>query len=299
MRWGYVVTFNVDVASFAAATVSVQAGQFATHNVTLHAGQTPVSGVVKDAATGAAIPGVAVYALSVAQTDTGDFTSFSFTFGLGDAGGAFAIPAEDGNWAVIPIPQQLARLGYLGLSDPLGVIITNGIRTNVSIALPKCTALIYGQIKSQDGRPIAGVQVGAADHDLGFQSLATTDSNGNYTLGIIAGNWSVEPSSSVLDGLGYQATDTATLLVQDGSATAQAFSVLPVALSISAPASVANGAIQFQITGETGRDYEVHVSSDLKSWTLLQSLRIAHSPHLFQAARTTAPATFYRVQRPP
>ena len=299
LRRGYVVTLNADAASFAAASLEVQAGQFLTNNVTLHAGDTLISGGLKDAATGTAIPGVALYALSVAQTDTGEFASFSFAFALTDGSGAFSIQGQNGDWALDPIPQQLARLGYLGLSNPVGVTITNGIGTNVSIALPKFTALIHGQIKTQDGRPLSGVQVSAADNDLGFQSLATTDSKGNYTLGIIAGNWSVEPSFSSLDGLGYQGPDSATLLVEDGSATAQDFSVAPVALSISTPALLANGSIQFQVTGESGMNYGVEVSTDLKSWALAHSFRLSRSPYLYVDQSTKAPVTFYRIQRQP
>ena len=62
--------------------------------------------------------------------------------------------------------------------------LTNGIGNNLTIALPKATALIYGQVKTQDGQSVAGLQVTAADENLGFQSLVTTDSNGNYTLGV-------------------------------------------------------------------------------------------------------------------
>jgi lipocalin len=299
LRRGYVGSFTPDLASLAAATVTVQADQFVTNNVTLHPGPAAISGLLKDAATGAPIPGVTVYALSVGQVDLGGFTlpSFSFAFGLGDAGGAFTIPAQDGDWSVGPALQQLARLGYLGQSDPAGVTLTNGMGTNITYALPKSTALIYGQVKTKDGVPLAGVEVAAVDSDLGFQSLGTTDANGNYTIGVVAGNWSVQPSSSILDGLGYETPDSAALPVEDGSATAQGFSLVPVALTISAPALAANGSLQFQVTGGSGRDYQVYISSDLKNWSLLQSFHLSHSPQLYRDESPKPGSRFYRIQR--
>jgi Carboxypeptidase regulatory-like domain len=300
LRRGYIFTIQADIFDLSSATLQVSAGQFLTNNVILHPGSTAISGIMKDAATGAGIPGVAVYALSGEQDTNGAVSSLSFTFGLTDESGNFSVMGQNGIWGFASIPEQLARIGYLGLTEFPTVTVTNNIGTNVTIALPKATSLIYGQVKNQAGKPLAGVQVAANDSDLGFQTIATTDTNGNYTLGAVAGNWSVEPDSSSLDRLGYQAPDTATVLVEDATATEQSFSVQPVPLSLSAAAFSQSGSFQFQVTGESANSYQVQSSSDLKTWTMQGSFTISTSPYLYiDESAKTGPTRFYRVQRQP
>jgi Carboxypeptidase regulatory-like domain len=86
-------------------------------------------------------------------------------------------------------------LDHVGLAplderNDLHLGTTLGTAKRIRFVLPKATSLIYGQVKNQAGKPLAGVQVAANDSDLGFQTNATTDTNGNYTLGAVAGNWS-------------------------------------------------------------------------------------------------------------
>jgi len=297
LRRGYIFTIQADLFNLTNAALQVKTGQFLTNNVILRPGNTVISGILKDAVTGAGIPGVAVYALSSEQDTNGAVSSLSFTFGLTDGSGNFSVMGQPGTWGFVPIPQQLARVGYLGLTDLTIVAVTNTIGTNVTIALPKTTALIYGQVKNQAGKPLGGVQVAAHDSNLGFQSLASTDTNGNYTLGVIAGNWSVEPESSSLNSLGYQGANTVTFILEDATATEQSFSVQPIPLSVSAPVFLPSGSFQFQVIGESGNSYQVQVSSDLKQWAPQRSFTISTSPYFY--IDDSAKPGFYRVQLQP
>jgi len=300
LRRGYIFTIQADLFSLTNVALQVKTGQFLTNNVVLRPGNTVISGILKDAVTGAGIPGVAVYALSSAQDTNGAVSSLSFTFGLTDGSGNFSVMGQPGTWGFVPLPQQLARLGYLGLTDFTIVAVTNNVGTNVTIALPKATALIYGQVKNQAGKPLRGVQVAAHDSNLGFQSFARTDTNGNYTLGVIAGNWSVEPESSSLNSLGYQGANTVTFILEDATATEQSFSVQPIPLSVSAAAFLPSGSFQFQVFGESGNSYQVQGSSDLKQWAPQRSFTISTSPYLYIDESAKPGLTrFYRVQRQP
>jgi hypothetical protein len=295
LRRGYV--FTVDVSQLEFATLEVKPLEFLTNNVSLRPGTTPISGVVKDAGTGAGIPGVAVYALSTGQQ--GDLiSSLSFTFGLTDQTGNFSVMAADGTWGFVSLPQELARIGYLALSDLATVTVTNRIATNVTVALPKSTSLIYGQVKSQSGKPLAGVQVQAEDSDLGFQTFFITDASGNYMLGVAAGHWSIAPSYTSTDNLGYESSDPVVLVMNDGDALQQNFSLQPVPLSLFPTGLLhQDGSFTFDVIGEAGNAYGIERSTDLKNWAQVAQITISVNPyHFVDKPPTPGGNAFYRAR---
>ncbi len=300
LRRGYIFSIQASTFDLASATLEIKPGQFLTNNLQLTRGNTLVSGVLKDAASGAGIPGIPVYAVSAEQDTNGTFTSLSFSFGLADLNGQFSVFGHPGTWGFTPLIQQLSRVGYLGVENIAVLAVTSTNNTNITIGLPKATSLFYGQLKNQVGKPLAGVQMDARDPNLGFETLSRTDANGNYTLGVIGGNWTVEPESSSLGTFGYDSGIAPETPMEDGQAIEQTFSVSPVRLSISGGTLSREGSFQFQVLGETGRTYEIQASTDLKAWDSQETFTISVSPYDYSDDRAKgAPVRFYRVQQQP
>src|SRR5262249_29905924 len=123
---------------------------------------------------------------------------------------------------------------------------------------------------------------------------------GNYTLGVIAGNWTVEPEFSSLSSFGYENGIAPETLVEDGQAIERSFSVNPVQLSISGGTFAQDGSFHFQVAGETGKAYQVQTSTDLKRWDAQQTFTITTSPYVYSDnGAKGVPARFYRAQQQP
>ena len=298
LRRGYAFRVDASLFDLASATTQVEAGQFVTNNVSLTPGNGTISGLLKDAATDAVIPGLPLYALG-ADSDTNNVISaLSFSFALTDETGHFSLPAGSSTVGFTPIPQQLNRAGYLAPEDLIAVTLTN-IQTNLTISLTKATTLIYGQITNQNGQPLPGVQVRASDSSLGLQALTVTDRHGNYALGVVPGTWTVEPESSSLDQFGYVNQKSAQSYFFDSNQSDEEnFSVVLVPTSLSGGALKLNGSFQFQVIGEVNRNYQVQFSDDLGAWQNQKSITFAHSPYVYTDETAQGKrARFYRVQQ--
>ncbi len=204
-RAGFVSDFG------AAPMVTISSSQVVTQNLTLTAGTRTISGQVRDLASSAGIPAVQLFFQS---------SSGLFAFGFTDPTGNFNVSVGASQWEIDVSDSGLAQLGYLRLQNKPTPDTTAGNVTGVIIQLPKETALIYGNLKNETNAPLAGISFFGSDNLNQYEGSATTDTNGNYSIGVIAGNWNVGPDNQSPGLAGY--------LVQGTNVSVAAGQAVPV-----------------------------------------------------------------------
>ncbi len=208
-----------------------------------------VRGQVRAAATGMEV-GHAIVALT-SQTTSGALVSET------DTNGNYSLRVTSTNlWSVRPNKTQPALEGYVALAKRTDVNVTNANVSNVNFPLPQATALIYGTIKDDHSKPLIGLAVIAQDlgsprHEADSLSLVT---DGNYSLGVIAGTWTVGDEFAFL---GYPG-QTSNVTVAAGQTLPVNF-VVPVANfpSLSAPQRFSNSQFQFLLQVTAGQTYTI------------------------------------------
>jgi hypothetical protein len=159
-----------------------------TTNLSLIAATSSVSGKVADAATPSlGLPGVMVWGSS----DSGLFP-LTFT----DTNGNFSLGVTSGSWQIGVDDISLVPHGYVGPQDSLSV---SAGQTDVTLPVPKATALFYGSVKDGSGNPMVGIDVFSQDSNNQYETDAYTDINGNYCAAVLGGlsndPWSLEIDS--------------------------------------------------------------------------------------------------------
>ncbi len=207
------------VANMGAAPVlTLAASQTITTNLALAVATTSISGNVVDAnnssigLTGMLVPAMSADGLlAVAFTDTN---------------GNFNAPVTAGTWEIKGDDTTLIVHGYPGLENGITVDTTTGSVANVTIALPKGTALFYGNVSDTSGNPLAVVDVYVEDNDsYQYQTDGYTGTNGNYFAAVPAGNWRVE-IDSVNSPANYIFPNGQGLTLTNGQATNLNFNAL-------------------------------------------------------------------------
>lgn len=138
----------------------------------------------------------------------------------------------------------------------------------------------------------------ASDSDLPAQTLTFSMLTGPTNATMTSGVFSWRPLITQADS-----TNTVTVVVTDNgtpnlSAT-NSFSVVvnPLTLPTLSSAATASGSFNFTITGQTGPDYAVQMSTNLASgsWTTILTTNSPALPFTFIDTNGSAPAQFYRV----
>lgn len=203
LRRGYLGT--IDFSEAAAANpgdlplVFVRSGETLKKNLSLAAADRAIAGVVSDQSSGEGLAAVEVFASSFSTNSV-----VSFTFAITDDSGRFSLPVTSGSWTLRAEPRALARLRYLSLNDFPEIDARAGAVSGVALRLPKASALIYGRLANEQGNPLPGVNVTASESILGYETQTVSDQNGNFTLGVVAGEWSVGFDSQTSAALGYE-----------------------------------------------------------------------------------------------
>ena len=184
---GFVTNFSAPPA------VTLGAGATVTQNVSLSGTDRTISGRLTEVGSDAAIPGVQMEA----QSNSG-----LFTLVFSDATGNFVIPVSSASaqWRIGVSGKSLALSAHVGSRD-YTADVSGGNPPEVSIQVPKATALIYGTLKDDQGNPLAGV--GLYPNNNQYEGYARTDSGGYYVAGVPAGTWEIGPDSSELAPRGY------------------------------------------------------------------------------------------------
>jgi len=172
------------------------------------------------------------------------------------------------------------------------------------VALP-ATATISGRVQDNSGTNVAGVGLNATATIGGnnYQSLdGTTDSSGNYSLTVAAGQWSVEfftgNSSDALDANGYaDLYGPHVVNIPPNNATLN-ITVYPLGTPLmTGPQRFGSQQFSFAINGAVNVSYTVQVSTNLAStnWASLFSLQLTNNPTIVTDFGATNSPRYYRV----
>jgi hypothetical protein len=179
------------LSDFSAAPVlTLGSGVTVTTNLTLTNANSSISGQLVDANnSGIALPGIFL---------TANGNGGLMGVGFSATNGSFSVGAQSGSgqWGLSFNDTSLIVHGYLGPQNKTNV---NAGQTNVTLAVPKATALFYGSVKDGLGNPLPGIDVSAYDNNNQYQSDGYTDANGKYVAGVLGGlggndTWSVQIS---------------------------------------------------------------------------------------------------------
>ncbi len=177
---GFVANLN------AAPVLTLSNGITITTNLTMSTATRTVSGRLVDAGNNSVGLPAILMAVQSASKDLG--------LGATDTNGNFVLPALAEQLGFGMEQQSLDFQGYIGLNNsPTNVDATAGNVAGVTIAFPKATAMIYGSIKDNNNNPLSGVRLSGDNETNGngpYQGDATTDPNGNYSMGVNADLWS-------------------------------------------------------------------------------------------------------------
>ena len=171
------------VATFSGAPVfTLTNTQTLTTNLSLVIATNIISGRLVDANnTNIGLAGVFFHAQS---------TNGLIASAMSDTNGNFKMAVTNGTWELQASETSLLVPGYVGLSNKTNV--TAGA-TGLILAVPKATALIYGNTKDNLGNPMVAVNVGVNDNNWVYYTDTLTDTNGNYVLGVLGGLGSSDP----------------------------------------------------------------------------------------------------------
>jgi hypothetical protein len=188
------------VGSFSSAPlVTLTAGNNVTTNVSLTPATQTISGRLIDGANSNGIPGIFFFVQS-----SGGQAVLAYT----DASGNFNIPVTAGQWKLRPDSDPLSQVGYIAPGNKVTVDTSTGSVSGITLTAYKATALFYGFLKNSTNSPLAGIQIAADTQDNSYKASGVTDINGYYTIGVLATNWNVGPSSDRLTPLGYTSSGT-------------------------------------------------------------------------------------------
>lgn len=184
----------------AAPVVTVGAGSSANTTIVLSAANQTISGTLTNAVTGTVLPGVQLRV----QSATG-----LFALGYSDTNGQFSIPVTAGTWSPEVEEAALNALGYVAPEQLSDINTTGGSVTGLVQPFLPATALFYGNfVVGGTATGISAMPFFASIQNNTFSAGGVTDASGYYTVGVIAGTWSIGPESDALTQLGILATGT-------------------------------------------------------------------------------------------
>lgn len=192
-----------------AGAVTVPAGQWVTNNLTLMAGAATLAGTLTDATSGKAVGAIFV---------NGEATNNLFSGAFTDTNGFFSFPVNASQWKVKPDAAGLALKSYLLPQNAPSVTISNTSFTNYSLPLPKAVALIYGTVRDTLSNAVSGILLTAGDSGNLYESIGLSETNGAYTLGVVADNWNAGPDSAAVAAAGYSSGSSTNLTLIGGQA---------------------------------------------------------------------------------
>jgi hypothetical protein len=195
------------VASSANAPFALSSGQtLSGKNLTLTSATATITGNIVDAGNSTTtLQGVQLFVQSSSTSQV--------VIANSDSDGGFDVPVTSASdWNLDVSSFSANALGYLTpASDPVGNTTVGSVSFN--IPLTTATALLSGTVTNK-GAPVSGVTLDASPVNGGGPYIqATTDTNGNFTLGVVGGNWSLtldQGSAAALNLVGISLTENIT-----------------------------------------------------------------------------------------
>lgn len=171
-----------------APTLSLGAGQALTgRNPAIIAATCTISGQVQDASTHSLIRGGGI------QLEYNSDTHY-FAVAMSDSNGNYVISAVPDGWSGDLSQYSMAALGYMRQPGP-PVTTTSGNVTSQNLQSPAVTALLGGTVRNSSAAVMPGIIINASMPSN--ESLSgVTDANGNFTIGVSGGTWSIQLDST-------------------------------------------------------------------------------------------------------
>lgn len=189
------------ISNFGSAPgVTLTAGVNANVNLSVTAASQNFTGTLTNAVSGGVLPGVQMRAMSA----TGLF-AVSYT----DNQGNFDIGLTPGQWEIEIDETALGSLGYVAPNQDVTVDTSGGAPASQVIPVQPATALFYGNFR--EGGTLNGISafpIGANISGGNSSVRGRTDAAGYYTVGVVAGNWSIGPENDALTARGILASST-------------------------------------------------------------------------------------------
>jgi N-acetylneuraminic acid mutarotase len=184
--------FAFDISAAPAVVIS---NQNVTQNLSLIPATRTLSGQLRETPANAGLAAVSLFLES---------TNGLLALGFTDGSGNFTLPVTASEWKIGSADSALALLGCL-VPDGNSATRFNTTAGNVSgalITVPRATALFHGRLQDNSSNAIPGVEISARDNLDQYHSRGLSDTNGNYSAGVIAGEWFVGPLSEDVAAMG-------------------------------------------------------------------------------------------------
>jgi hypothetical protein len=176
---------------------NINVGQAVLADFTATLAAYTISGTLKDD-NGDPITGVDIYANTTNNSDNINVDT--------DSNGFYSMNVTSDTWSVgvnscSDCGSGSLPTNYFAPANQTVVVSNSNVTVNFT-ALPAATNTISGTLTDGNGKPIADVSIYASTSNNVYNLNATTDSNGNYSMSVINGTWSVGVNSCTDCGSG-------------------------------------------------------------------------------------------------
>ena len=218
-----------------------------TANIPLIVATTSISGSIIDSTN------AVLHAVPYAETSL-TTTNGMVTVTVCDSNGNFNVPITPGVWIARVLAQSAGSQAYLIPDTGLDMSYDarSGPVSDATVTLKHATALIYGRVQDNQGHSVAGASL-YANADFGqYNSFASSDSNGLYSMAIDAGQGTVNVQNSSDPPLNNYIWPTPQFFINNGQA-----------LSLSVTGLVATARFRGYIVTDTGTPLsDFHIVAD-------------------------------------
>jgi len=200
--------------------VTIASGQAVQANLTVSTVTTHLRGKVVDTG-GNPQSGVAIQAYPSDFGGNGTPTTTA-------ADGSFDVGVTGGNWTLQLWIDSDAPSDLIGPS--LHFAVTEGVDiANINYVVRTVTAHIHGLVSNLQGNPVADVGLYATTTINGalYNRYVNTDADGNFSIGVINGTWSVGVDCNGLESRGYACVDNRPVTISGANGVANFVVLVP------------------------------------------------------------------------
>jgi Carboxypeptidase regulatory-like domain/Putative Ig domain len=155
-----------------------------------------------------------------------------------DSNGNFDAGVRADTWEISLACDEAQGRGFVNVTGHDFTVTDSVDQNNIVLTFPVSTATISGSVKDNLGQPIAGLELhadqpigGGLSHDPG---CASTDSNGNYTIKVLGGTWTVSILTDDLNARGFNGVTDKNAIISGGTGVAD-FVATPLPPEITSP----------------------------------------------------------------
>jgi hypothetical protein len=276
-----------DAPAFDASVASVSNAE-----IPVHYGTAMFYGTIRDD-TGAPIPGV--------QFSSNDSSNQYDGGGESAVNGNYSVPVLAGSWYLSPQNENPGLDGFV-VAGSTNATLSAGQAIRVNFLAVRATGIIRGFVRDNLGAPVADISIYnfASINGVNFSGGTHTDSNGDYSLSVVDGVWSVGLSCEGDSGLasrGYNCIGEKMVQVPPSNATAD-FVVYPLGTpSFGRVWPVGLGYLQILFYGAPGTNYTIQYSTNLSlnSWRTLTVTNLQDNMAYLQDNNATNRNRVYRA----